>query len=296
MAPSAAPAACSGPGVVFAVDGSAGLRHIGDDLRQAVCQAHLSLQVLDFSWSNGPGRVFADLRCRSHHQSKGQELADLILAHRRSCPDARIYLVCHSSGAAVVLAAAECLPPGSVDRVILLAPAVSPYYDLCPALACTREGIDCYSCWWDLTSCSLALAGTTDGYHLPSAGCLGFIPAADCPEGCTYQNLRQHGWSAAMMSVGYFGGHYGCTPPRVFPGLRSASAGGRVGRGMNGCGVGRVLAAAALIGGLGVPRPGIEPVPDRSPAWRCGRSPCLDGPSTADTAVAHRTRVLSSRL
>ena len=198
-------------GVVFAVDGSAGLRHIGDDLREAVCQAHLSLEVRDFPWSNGNGRVLADLRWREHHQAKGKELADLVLAQRRACPASKIYLVCHSSGAAVVLAAAECLPPGTVDRVVLLAPAVSPYYDLRPALACTREGIDCYSSWCDLTSCALTLVGTTDGYHLPSAGCLGFIPTADAPGDWTYQNLRQHGWSARMMSVGDFGGHYGCT-------------------------------------------------------------------------------------
>jgi hypothetical protein len=205
------PAAGGADGVVFAVDGSAGLRHISDDLQQAMGQAQLPLEVVDFSWSNGAGRVFADLRGQSHHQAKGQELADLILARRRSCPGGRIDVVCHSSGAAVVLAAAGALPPGSVDHIILLAPAVSPYYDLRPALACARDGIDCYYCPWDLTSCSLALVGTTDGYHLPSAGCLGFSPAADDAAGGAYQNLRQHAWSPGMASAGYFGGHYGCT-------------------------------------------------------------------------------------
>jgi pimeloyl-ACP methyl ester carboxylesterase len=197
--------------VVFAVDGSAGLRHIGDDLRQAVNQAHLPLEVQDFPWSNGPGRVFADLRGLTHHKAKGKELAGLILAYRRAHPDARVHLVCHSSGAAVVLVAAECLPAGIVDRIVLLAPAVSCHYDLRPALARAREGIDCFYSPWDLTSCSLALVGTTDGYHVPSAGCLGFSPVADGEGNHSYQNLRQHGWSAEMWEVGYFGGHYGCT-------------------------------------------------------------------------------------
>jgi pimeloyl-ACP methyl ester carboxylesterase len=197
--------------VVFAVDGSACLRHIGDDLRRAVYHAYLPLQVLDFPWSYGPGRVFADLRCVSHHKAKGQELAGLILAYRQSCPDATIHLVCHSSGAAVVLSAAEDLPPGSVDRIVLLAPAVSSGYNLRPALACAREGIDCFYSPWDLTSCSLGLVGTTDGCHLPSAGCLGFTSVVDGQGGRGYQNLRQHRWSVAMREVGHFGGHYGCT-------------------------------------------------------------------------------------
>jgi hypothetical protein len=184
---------------------------MGDDLRQAVCQANMSLEVVDFPWSNGPGRIFADLRCHSHHKEKGQELAGLILTQCQSCPGARIYLVCHSSGAAVVLAAVEYLPPGSVDRIILLAPAVSTYYDLRPALACARQGIDCFYSPWDLTSYSVALVGTTDGYHLPSAGAWGFTPVTDSLGGCTYQALRQHGWSTEMRCARHFGGHYGCT-------------------------------------------------------------------------------------
>jgi hypothetical protein len=206
-----AKAACKHCGEVYTLNGSGCLRSITDDLQRAVGEAGLPLHVVDFAWSNGLGRIFTDLRCQSHHQAKGEELAGLILAHRYSHPGGRIYLVCHSSGAAVVLAAVKCLPPGSVDRIIMLAAAVSSSYDLRRALACAREGMDCFYSPMDLTSCSLALFGTSDGYHKPSAGYLSFTPVADGSGDGAYQNLRQYGWSSTMMQAGNFGGHYGCT-------------------------------------------------------------------------------------
>src|SRR5262249_54457640 len=111
------------PGVVYIADGSGGLPGPSGELARLIeCYTPLRAEVVD--WSHGWGRVLSDMFGHSHHLASGQTLACQILAQRQTCPGAPIILVAHSAGAAVVLAAAEVLPPGSVDRIILLAPVV----------------------------------------------------------------------------------------------------------------------------------------------------------------------------
>lgn len=212
--------AVAGPavaGVVVVVDGSAGLRPMAEDLRHAVADAGLPLQVTQFSWSHGIGRVFADIHGHGHHAAKGKELASFVLERRQSCPEQRIDIVCHSSGAAVVLAAAESLPPDAVDRIILLAPYLSPKCDLCAALRCSREGVDCFYSSWDMISRMTALIGTADGSWQMSAGCVGFTPVHDPePVRALYLKLHQHPWGAEMKKAGHTGGHFGCARLEFF--------------------------------------------------------------------------------
>lgn len=203
----APPVLPSPEGVVFSLDGSGCLREMGLDLTCAVAEAGLPLCVQPFAWSHGRGRVLSDLRHTAHHRSKGEELASLILAHRHAHPTGRIVVVAHSSGAAVVLAAAELLPECAIDRIILLAPAVSCRRDLGHALRVSREGIDSFHSHKDWISRCLLLTGTADGWGCSSAGRGGFEPGT-CEE---YARLRQYPWQACMGDAGHTGGHYGCT-------------------------------------------------------------------------------------
>jgi hypothetical protein len=207
--PAQAPAA---EGVVFTVDGSGSLREIGDDLRLLVDEAHLPLQVEAFDWSQGRYRVFADLHGHDHQKAKGEELAALVLARRQACPAGKVYLVSHSSGAAIVLAAAQQLPPGCVDRVILLAPALSPNCDLTPVLRCSRLGVDSFHSDNDLVSRVLTVVGNADGHFCVAAGCAGFRFSTEASaDPGLYANLHQHPWDWEMRKVGHYGGHFGCT-------------------------------------------------------------------------------------
>jgi pimeloyl-ACP methyl ester carboxylesterase len=195
-------------GLVIAVDGSAHLRGIGDDLRQAIAEAHLPLDVESFAWSHGAGRVLSDLHGHDHQRAKGLELAERITQSRKTCPTRKVYLVCHSAGAAVVLAAAQHLPPGSVERIIFLAPALAPSRDLRPVLCCSRQGIDSFHSQNDVIGrVGLSLVGTADGQFSMSAASVGFTPYPDE----LYANLRQHAWVWEMSRTGYYGGHFGCT-------------------------------------------------------------------------------------
>jgi len=69
------------------------------------------------------------------HDSAEFRLAQQIIQWRTDHPHSRIALIGHSAGAGVVMGAIWRLPPGmSVGPVILLAPALSPDFDLRPAL------------------------------------------------------------------------------------------------------------------------------------------------------------------
>jgi pimeloyl-ACP methyl ester carboxylesterase len=199
-------------GVVFAVDGAAFLRVIGDDLQQATADAKLPLRVENVTWSHGRGRILADLHGHEHQKSKGEALALAILAQRKQAPTGKVFIVCHSAGAAVVIAAAQRLPPGSVDRIILLAPALSPSCDLRDLLVCSRQGVDSFHSGGDLGCGLLTVFGTADGqFHVPAA-CIGFTVPTDIGEDeRLYANLRQHAWEKDMAKTGHHGGHFGCT-------------------------------------------------------------------------------------
>jgi pimeloyl-ACP methyl ester carboxylesterase len=187
-----APAAAV-PVAVFVLDGSGDLTVTYDSLAVVAAGAP-GVTVSRVRWTQGG--VFRDLRGRGGHQDNGRLLADSIVTWRQANPQGRVCLVAHSAGAAVALAAAESLPAGSVDRIVLLAPAVSRDYPLGQALSCSREGIDCFYSNRDGVNLGVALAGSTDGRFLSVAGRSGFRSSQE--------GLRQfsHG-----------GGHFACTTP-----------------------------------------------------------------------------------
>ncbi len=205
-APPPRPVDCT-KGVVFVVDGSGRLRLMTRDLGCVVAEAGLPLEVTEFNWSHGNYRWLADLRGAWNQKCTGKKLAEMILARRAAQPGCKVFVVTHSAGAAVALAAAEYLPPTCVDRFVLLAPAVSPKCSVRAALCASACGVDVYYSPRDLISVGLALTGCADGAHRWSAGLFGFKQDLDdcCP------NLRQHCYVFAMAKTGHYGGHYGWT-------------------------------------------------------------------------------------
>jgi pimeloyl-ACP methyl ester carboxylesterase len=208
-----APQQCPARGILFVADGSGDFRTLSCNLAQAVGEARLPLAVETVVWSHGYGRYVIDHVDHCNHLEMGRQLAERVLAYRRSYPWLRIYLAGHSAGNAVVLAAAERLPPDTVDRIILLAPSVSPGYDLRPALASSREGIDAFISDRDrivLDLCMRVVGCADDSRRGAAAGRVGFRPVVGSPcDAALYTRLRQHGWNCAVAWCGHRGGHYG---------------------------------------------------------------------------------------
>src|SRR5262249_3711088 len=149
---------------------------------------------------------------RKRQLAEGRRLAEAVVATRKACPGRPIYLVGHSTGCAVALAAVESLPPGYVDRVVLLAPSLSVGYDLRPALCSAADGIDVFYSSRDvlLMGFGMRLVGTSDRKWSRAAGRHGFDPVAcNAADAALYGKLRQHAWDSCVEWTGYHGGHAG---------------------------------------------------------------------------------------
>jgi pimeloyl-ACP methyl ester carboxylesterase len=199
-------------GVVIVCDGSGDIRTLSAGMARAVAEARLPLYVETFVWSHGYGRYVIDHADHRNHLAMGRLLAERVLAWRRCYPGLKIYLAGHSAGNAVVLAAAERFPPDTVDRIVLLAPSVSPGYDLRAALASSREGIDAFISDHDriVLDFAMRVVGTADRRWGPAAGRVGFRPVVCTPtDAALYTRLRQHSWDPVVSWTGHEGGHYG---------------------------------------------------------------------------------------
>jgi pimeloyl-ACP methyl ester carboxylesterase len=203
-------------GIVFVANGAGDSQATSDTLSRVIAECGLPLRVEVVRWSHGSGRYLRDHFDHCNHRAAGERLAATVAAYRQQCPGLKVYLVGGSTGSSVVLAAAEALPPGCVDRIVLLAPSVSPCYDLRRALASSACGIDVFTSNRDFLVLGLGtrLLGTADGYHGPAAGKVGFRPVVCCPaDAALYANLREHPWERCQRQLGHLGGHYGTNRP-----------------------------------------------------------------------------------
>jgi pimeloyl-ACP methyl ester carboxylesterase len=205
---------CTAPGadVVFVADGSGDYRTTSRALGQAVSDCGFPLRVETVVWSHGYGRMLADHFDHCNHLLEGRLLAGQIAAWKQSCPSRAVFLAAHSSGAAVVLAAAENSPPDSLERIVLLAPAVACDYDLRPALIACRKGIDVFISRRDIGALGVGtgIAGTADRRWSAAAGRVGFAPILTCPgDELLYTKLRLHPWDCSVDWTGNHGSHYG---------------------------------------------------------------------------------------
>lgn len=202
---------------MFVLDGAGGFEAASHTLAKTIAQQNSSVEIRTFHWTHGYCRVFSDQMHSAHVRREGQKLADLVLACREQAPSQLIFLVGHSAGCGVVLAAAENLPPNTLERIVFLAPAVSAKHDLRPALRTSCLGIDAFisSHDWALLGLGTMLMGTTDRcWMTAAAGKKGFQAIVSCPEDeALYAKLRQYPWDPSLMWTGHKGGHYGAYQP-----------------------------------------------------------------------------------
>lgn len=213
------PCGCVDPNadVAFVADGSGDFRTASRVLCEAVNACNVPLRVETFVWSHGYGRMFIDHVDHCNHIEEGRRLAALIAQNMGTCENPRgVYLIGHSSGAAVVLAAAEAAPSGSIERMVLLAPAVAHNYDLRPALCKVRQSIDVFISRRDVGALVIGtgIAGTADRQLAAASGHIGFTPILACPgDELLYTKLRIHPWDPSVAWTGNRGSHYGTLEP-----------------------------------------------------------------------------------
>jgi pimeloyl-ACP methyl ester carboxylesterase len=204
-------------GIVLVADGAGGNSEASSAISSAVKKSRSPLYVRSFDWSHGRNQGLADMLDIEYAQDEGRRLAGLISQYRTKFPNTPIYLVGHSAGTHVVLESTRWLPPESVDRIVLLAPAVSASYDLRPALLASRQGVDSFTSERDgfYLGIGTTLLGTADGERFVAvAGRVGFDePRLSAAEAPLITRLHQHPWDPSLNWTGNDGSHYGSLKP-----------------------------------------------------------------------------------
>jgi pimeloyl-ACP methyl ester carboxylesterase len=196
-----------GSGLVLVADGVGGLDLCGTALKHVMGARGGPHTVRTHPWGHGLGRWHRDLTDVAHLGGKAASMAAEVVAWRDARPASPAFLVGKSGGSGVVVRALEGLPADSVEAAVLLAPALSPGYDLTRALEAVRREMIVF--WSPLDVFVLGLGtrvfGTIDRVRSVSAGLVGFRGDR--------AKLRQVRWSPAMGRTGNFGGHVGPDSP-----------------------------------------------------------------------------------
>jgi pimeloyl-ACP methyl ester carboxylesterase len=206
-----------GLGLVLVADGVGGLDLCGTGLRYVMGAQRLPYLVKVVPWGHGLGRWHADLTRTGNRDAGASLIADEVRNFRAQHAELPVYLVGKSGGTGVIVKALEELPDGSVEGAILLAPAISPAYDLTQALRAVRHEMVVFWSPFDLIvlGAGTRIFGTIDRVKAYSAGLVGFRvpePLSD-DQRVQYAKLRQVRWRPKMASTGYLGGHVGPDSP-----------------------------------------------------------------------------------
>jgi hypothetical protein len=206
-----APAVSAVKPYVMHLPGVSGTSIVDYTLREGMRAAGFDGPVEIYDWTcHDPG--IPALHARMRNEEQAQIVADILTRQYRDHPEQRIYVTSHSGGAGPATWALERLPADvKVHCFVMLAPALSPTYDLSQALSHVSGNAYCFHSPDDdlVLGTGTKLFGTIDGVRCEAAGKNGFEkpPTADPAQ---YSKLIQQPYQLAWSRYGYIGGHIGC--------------------------------------------------------------------------------------
>jgi pimeloyl-ACP methyl ester carboxylesterase len=149
-----------------------------------------------------PFHMIENLQAEERNVATAAEIAAELAAWRRIHPEEKLYVVGYSGGGGMVTLVTAALPDGvKIDRLVLVAPAISPDYPLAErVLPHVNELVANFASALDLqVGWGTRAFGTIDRKNTMSAGAVGFE--------LTDPKLLQYVWSADDIPFGHFGNH-----------------------------------------------------------------------------------------
>jgi pimeloyl-ACP methyl ester carboxylesterase len=202
------------PSLLIHLPGISGALRFDRDLVAGLKAGGLAEQAEIVDWP-GENRGLLALGSADLNREQARLLAGRIEKLYRADPRARIIVTAHSGGTGVAVWALELLPADvQVQTLILLASALSPEYDLSPALSHVRDqALSFYSPYDEIVlGLGTRSLGTIDRVYTEAAGYVGFKPAS--PQDPTqYAKLKQFNYDRAWMRLGNAGEHIGALSP-----------------------------------------------------------------------------------
>lgn len=246
-----------GYGLVIILPGIEGTSPLNANIARGLAEGGVPSAVEVYDWTFARSMSWlVNLADESRNRHHGAEVARRIISYQNRYPGRPVHLVGHSGGGGVAVFALEALPPDrAVTSALLLAPALSPDYDLRRALRRTQCGIWNFYSSQDVGFLGLGttIFGTIDREHGSAAGAVGFRePSGLGEEGARLYRMRLHQvrYTERMARSGHSGGHTGWASrqfvrqwlaPLVYSQMETAGAfaaghGGSNGGGMGGGG------------------------------------------------------------
>jgi pimeloyl-ACP methyl ester carboxylesterase len=175
----------------------------------AAIEAQLPRFAVEVRAWGEPFMTIRNLRAHERNVATAESIAAEIADWRRANPAAPFYLVGYSGGGGMAALVAAALPDDvSIDRLVLIAPAISPDYPLeRTVLPHVREFVVNFASERDIqVGWGTRAFGTIDRKHTASAGAVGFTESDS--------RLLQYLWSAADEPFGHAGNHMAYLNPR----------------------------------------------------------------------------------
>ena len=190
--------------------GIGGFRGVDRGLLRGLHDGGFDASLKPYDWP-GQDAGLAALVATQRHRAEATRIARLIADRAARRPDGRITVTAHSGGAGIITWALEQLPSDvQVDTVVLIAPALSPQYDLSRALAHVRDKVYVLYSPYDAAVLGMGtkMLGTVDGVKAEASGKVGFTmpPTADRAQ---YDKLVQIPYQSAWIRLGNIGDHIG---------------------------------------------------------------------------------------
>ena len=190
--------------------GIGGHRIIDRMLTEGLVQGGIDADVEVYDWTaDDPG--LSALLARQRNEQQADHVARMIEDRFRADPRTKIYLSGHSGGSGIALWALERLPPDvRIESLLLLAPAVSPKYDLSPALRHVRgKAYALHSAYDPVLGVGTRMFGTIDGVKSDAAGRVGFAQPERAADPAQYEKLVSIGYDPAWIRLSHIGDHIG---------------------------------------------------------------------------------------
>lgn len=202
-------------GLVLVLPGAEGQSPSNESLAKSIHESEVESCVVLRDWTRGTqGMIAYNQRAEKRNRSRARQIASYLSRYSSLNPDSRIQLVGHSAGAAMAIYIAEAMPnEKQIDAIYLLAPSLSPRYDLSTALLKTEFNIHSYCSKRDMVLLAgTPIIGTVDGKHEIAAGWAGFEhPLRLDAKTEQYRKLLQHHASIESGLRNVDGSHYGWT-------------------------------------------------------------------------------------
>ena len=205
-------------GYTIVLPGIEGASVFNSNIAQGLVTGGVPTAIEVDDWTTGVSPLFLyHLQDLARNRRHARRLADRIVAYQDRYPGRPVNLIGHSGGGAMALMTLEELPAGrSANCVVLIAPAISPDYDLRTALSRVNAGVWNFHSPYDelFLVAGTSVFGTIDRRYESSAGAFGF----ELPETLTTAEmqlraakLHQVTFDTDMMRDGNLGGHFGAT-------------------------------------------------------------------------------------